>query len=119
MEFANNDTIIKYSGEYAYVLKWDSYIGYWTCCIGHKNYDHVQKIKTQFKLSNYHFDDQSNPDPKFYYVCFDTLQNLDRNVGPDGEEGWCCYKNKDQETHLCSKNDLLKEMQQMVQQFKQ
>ena len=123
LEFMINENIyVKYylknnkdkEQTYILVVKWDSNIKFWTAIIGHKDIYKLNKLKQIYNLSNYNLDDLNDLDEKIKFVCFDTLQNLDRNISPDGEDGWCCYQDKKMAENICSKVNILQKLEEMI-----
>jgi hypothetical protein len=96
------------------VAKWNPYIGYWTCCIGLEDNEKLNTIKEKFGLSDYHSNNEFDFFTHINYVCFDTLHNQDRNIGPMGEEGWCCYKDKTKAKNIITKDSIFDSLQQMI-----
>ena len=115
--FNQNNIYVKKSNNHPFILaiKWNSYIGHWTCCIGHENKDVLNKLKNKFGLSNYNFGDEFCLGNNIDYVCFDTLQNQDRNVGPNGEDGWCCYPDRSNAKDIRTKETVFGCLETMIQ----
>lgn len=96
------------------MAKWDPYIQFWSGIIGHKDNDKLQKIKQKYNLSGYHLGDLNYFDDKLKFIFFDNLQNHDRNIGHNGEDGWCCYHDRTRATNICIRESVFQKLESMI-----